>query len=369
MSINDDYYTIISNILGMTDKIKAVGSFKLHKDYNKVCDIDLNETVAFDNEIFKSYIVRLKASFINEKSKGTPIHLIKAYFNIPYPPLKNISNKIGYVDGTMKIHQNESILDDVNKLPDELRNDINMMISKYRETKDMNDYMNILSYINSKMYAFWSLDELMKGVKIYYEQELNINNILSNNMQPLYFYIEVVYKNFRVSNYIACTGTTSTANSSEKKSSYPYISAQSDEIMLASKLSYYRLLKKFKVFIKWLTYTYKIKDPYMKEKTMTLYNEIAELIETVSVKYTKYCNIKNKIDIINIKIRKYSNMKSQNTKRHAEKLVRYNNLITRYNNKYSKGITKLENNYKQQFLSYIQNNMYTDYLKRYFRIN
>ena len=365
MSINDDYYTIISNILGMTDKIKAVGSFKLHKDYNKVCDIDLNETVAVNNETFKSYIVRLRNSFINEKSKGTPIHLIKAYFNIPYPPLKNISNKIGYVDGTMKIHQNESILDDVNKLPDELKNDINMMISKYRETKDINDYINILGYINSKMYALWTLDELMKGDKIYYDQELNINDILSNNMQSLYFYIEVVYKNFRVSNYMTCqcTGTTG-ANISN-----PYISAQSDEIMLASKLSYYRLLKKFKVFIKWLTYTYKIKDKYMKEKTMTLYNEIAELIEMVSVKYTKYCNIKNKIDIINIKIRKYSNMKSQNKKRHAEKLIRYNNLLTRYNNKYSKGIAKLENNYKQQFLSYIQNNMYTDYLKRYFRIN
>jgi hypothetical protein len=364
MSINDDYYTIISNILGMTDKIKAVGSFKLHKDYTKVCDIDLNEAVPFDNETFKSYIVRLKASFVNEKNNGTPIHLIKAYFNIPYPPLKTISNKLGYVDGTMKIHQNESILDDVNKLPDELKNDINMMISKYRETKDMNDYINILGYINSKMYALWTLDEMMKGVKIYYDQEININDILSNNIQSLYFYIEVIYKKFRVSNYITCTGTTGTGTNISN-----YISAQSDEIMLASKLSYYRLLKKFKVFIKWLTYTYKIKDHYQKEKTMTLYNEIAELIETVSVKYTKYCNIKNKIDIINIKIRKYSNMKSQNKKRHAEKLVRYNNLLSRYNNKYSKGIAKLENKYKQQFLSYIQNNMYTDYLKRYFRIN
>lgn len=365
MSINDDYYTIISNILGMTDKIKAVGSFKLHKDYTKVCDIDLNETVAFDNEKFKSYIIRLKKSFVNEKNNGTPIHLIKAYFNIPYPPLKTISNKLGYVDGTMKIHQNESILDDVNKLPDELKNNINMMISKYRETKDINDYINILGYINSKMYALWTLDELIEGTKKYYEQEININNIMLEQ-QFTYFYIEVIYKNFRVSNYMTCTGTNI---SSEKKSFDPYISAQSDEIMLASKLSYYRLLKKFKVFIKWLTYTYKIKDKYMKEKTMTLYNEIAELIETVSVKYTKYCNIKNKIDIINIKIRKYSNMKSQNKKRHSEKLVRYNNLLARYNNKYSKGVAKLENKYKQQFLSYIQNNMYTDYLRRYFRIN
>ena len=248
MSINNDYYTIISKILGMTDRIKAVGSFKLHKDYNKVCDIDLNETYLFNSDTFKSYIIRLKKSFSTEKEKNMPIYLIKAYFNIPYMPLKIISNKLGYIDGSMKIHQNESILDDVNRLPDELKNDINHMISKYRETKDMNDYINILGYINSKMYALWTLDELIEGTKIYYDQKININDELSNNIKPqfTYFYIEVIYRKFRVSNYI------NIFTESDKRPS-PYISIQSDEILLNSRISYYRLLKRFKVFIKWLT--------------------------------------------------------------------------------------------------------------------
>ena len=55
-----------------------------------------------------------------------------------------ISNKMGYVDGNMIKHNNNPILDDVNNLPDELKHNINVLLHKYEESKDINDYFNMI---------------------------------------------------------------------------------------------------------------------------------------------------------------------------------------------------------------------------------
>jgi hypothetical protein len=128
-----------------------------------------------------------------------------------------------------------------------------------------------------------------------------------NKTDFTYFYIEVIYDNFRVSNFIYIN--------SGMKYNVPYQTVSSDEIILNNNISYYRLLKKFKVFIKWLVNTNKITNKQIRESTMVLYNEISDIIEKVSEEYNKYCTLMNKIDIMTIKINKYNKKINKNNKR------------------------------------------------------
>ena len=368
MTENNDYYKTISNILKISDKIKVTGSFKLYHDYNRVCDVDLNESISFTTNddflsTFKSYIIRVRKMMKEETVKNDgkkAIYLVKAYFNIPYLPLQKISNKMGYVDGNMIKHNNNSILDDVNNLPDELKHNINILLQKYEETKDINDYFNIFAYINNNLYANWTLNELKNGIKQYYEQNIDIGEYLNNQKKFTYFYIEVIYKKIRFSNYINIYVNRDAIIPKEY-----YISAKCDEMILGSELSLYRLLKKFKMLINWLLYTHKIKKNNQRNKTKELYKEIEIFIKDVAIKYNKFCSIKNKIDIINIRLKKYKKIDSPNT----EKIDKCNAFLKKYNDKYINGIAELEKKYKHKYLYFLKNKMYTFYLTKFFKIN
>ena len=327
---NDVFLKKISDILNINNKIKAVGSFALHGDYKKICDIDLSEMILANREdflkLFKSYIMKLKKEF-----KANKIYLIKAYFDTPFMPLKNIINKFGYIDGNLIIHDNNVSDDDINKLPTELKN-------KIKNTDDI----NTRALINSMLYPHWSLKELLKGELSYYD---NIFKISDFNFS--YFYIEVIYKKIRVSNYINIS-----TDGSYVKPFQHYITVYPDDIVLDTKLSYYRLLKKFKVFIKWLCYSNKIKDNKFKEDTLELYKEIGDYINMISEKYNKYCNILNHIDMI----------------KSRKNMEKYSDKLKQYTEKYSKGIAKLENKYMDKYLSYLKNHKYKYYLEKFFKI-
>lgn len=352
----DKYYNTISSILAFTNNIKPIGSFALHCDYKKVCDLDLQERICIDNSDFfikfKSYVEKLKKGL-----KDNNIYFIKAYFDIPYMPLKTIMDNMGYVDGNLELHMKEFLTDKINKLPDELKNNINILINRYKKTKDINDYLNITKYINSKINIKWTLNELYSGEKTYYDTKIRLDESNFTN-----FYIEVIYNDFRVSNFIYIN--------SGMKYNVPHQITFADDIMLNDNISYYRLLKKFKVFIKWLVYTNKITDNIMKESTMILYNEISDILETISEDYNKYCILMNKIDIMTIKINKYNKkIKKNNKEAKYHKLHgKYTKKQDKYNMKYHNNIIRLEEKYKDKFLSYIKNDMYTQYLEQYFRI-
>ena len=49
---NDVFLKKISDILNINNKIKAVGSFALHGDYKKICDLDLSEIILANREDF-----------------------------------------------------------------------------------------------------------------------------------------------------------------------------------------------------------------------------------------------------------------------------------------------------------------------------
>ena len=89
----------------------------------------------------------------------------------------------------------------------------------------------------------------------------------------------------------------------------------------------------------------------MKKDTEQLYREISDFINTISNKYSKYCNILNRIDIL----------KKKDQEKYADKLKRYTE-------KYTKGINKLENEYMNKCNSYLTNNKYKYYMERYFKI-
>ena len=332
---DDLFFKKISDILSINNNIKVIGSFAIHGDYKKICDLDLNDKIILDNDFlitFKSYITRLKNDF-----KENKIYLIKAYFDIPYMPLKNILDKMGYIDGNLLIHNNTLNNDDIDKLPQKLKDKINKLFEK----KSIDDIINMRAYINSKLYPKWSLNDLLNGKLLYYDTTFKLSDFNFS-----YFYIEVIYNKIRVSNYI------NIIKDINAKYQQHYITVYSNDIVLNSKISYYRLLKKFKNLIKWLYYTHKIKDDKFKESTIKLYKEVEDYITLISKKYNKYCNILNLIDII--KTTRYQ--------------IKYADKLDAYTKKYNKGINKLENKNRDKYLSYLQNYRYKYYLEKFFKI-
>ena len=302
---NDIFYNEINNIIGFK-KTTICGSYiKYGKD--KACDMDLTEEINYLD--LNEYINKI----YNNKNK---FYTIQIYFDIPYLKLLLIKNKLGYINGNMKKIQNESILEDVNNLPEILKNDLLLLINNYKNTQDINDFIKIKLYVNKHIYTNWTYAELLKRNKNYYDENIIINNNFT------FLYIEKIYKNIRISNFIRFKIDELVKD---------YIIFEIEDLVFNDNIFYYKLLKKLLVFIKWLFITKKIKEYELQNSVIDIYNDIYQFIDNIGNNYNKTCINNNYIDIYYYKINKYNN-KNINSIDNKKKII-YNKLLYKYNKK------------------------------------
>lgn len=321
--IKDDFVTDVENLIGF-QKTKIIGSYiKYGKD--KACDLDLSEDITNIKQDDKINI--LHKYFIKLNNNKDKYYLVMCYFNMEHPIIKDIYNNIGYMDGLFNIHNynEENIIKNLKLLN---QNEITYLFEKYK--KD-NNYLSLLESIKKKIKPLWTIDELLKGEKTYFNETFNIKTSKYND-----FYIEIIYKNFRSSNYIYIN--------SYKKIEEKYITFDIVDILHEGNIFYYYLIKKLLFFIKWLYFNKLIKEKNIATNSIDLHNEIFDFRNDIGNKYNKSCILNN-----NIQINKIKNIDTQN-------------LISKYNTY----INEINNICKEKYTIYTKN--YQDYLKNYIRI-
>ena len=314
---------------------------------NKACDMDITEDItSFNQEVFINYVNKL----IENKKK---YYLLEARFNEPYEKLQIIRDKLGYLDGMFIKHSRESILNDVNNLPLELKNGIQPYIDEYVKDPSIKNFIKIKLFIKDNIYPKWTLKELKVGEKQYYDRVFKLSELNFTS-----FYIEIIYNNFRVSNVI---------NFKKEVMRTDYIKVSLNTIITHDgDISYIKLLKKFLTFIKWIYFKNKITDKQIYDNTPILYNNVYEYNESHGLRYNKTCKYKNKIDILELKIEKYNNkMKKKSDIKYQKYIDSYKRAINKLNNKINEDIKVINQICKEKYESIIGS--YVSQLKEYVR--
>ncbi len=272
----DDFVLEVEKLIGI-QKTKVIGSYiKYGKD--KVCDLDLSEDITSLDSNNKIGI--LKLYFSKLKKNEDKFKFIKAYFDMEHSIIKEIYNNIGYMDGKFNIHNyNEDKIKELLKKMNEV--ELTNIFEKYK--KD-NNYISFMEEMKRKIKPNWTIDDLIKGEKTYYNETFNIGQSTYS-----YFYIEIIYNDFRTSNYIYINKES---NNEEK-----YIVFVIEDILIKGEIFYYYLIKKLLFFVKWLYYRKIIKEKEIFDKTIDLHNEIFDFREEIGNKYHKSCLMSNEIDI------------------------------------------------------------------------
>lgn len=345
--IEDSFYQEVSSIIGMeTPYLK--GTY-LRYGKNKACDMDITEDrVGFNQEKFINYINKL----IKNKDK---YYLLEVRFNEPYEKLQIIRDKLGYLDGMFIKHSNDSIINDVENLPIELKKEIQVYINEYITNPSIKNFIKIKIFVKDKIYPKWTLKELIKGEKQYYDQQFKIANFNFTT-----FNIEIIYKNFRASNVI---------NFKKEVMRTDYIKVSLNTIVNCSgDISYIKLLKKFLTFIKWIYFKNKIINKQLFDNTPLLYNELYEYNESFGLEYNKNCKYKNKIDILKLKINKYNKkMEKKSDNKYQKYIDFYKNAINELDNKMNENMKKINEICKEKYEQIII--PYISHLKEYVRYN
>lgn len=340
---NDSFYLEASELIGILNP-KAGGSYvKYGKD--KACDLDLSEKLY--NYSFIDYTKKL----ISNKKK---FELIDMHFNEPHKILKNIKNKLGYLNGNLEILEYHNISDDIKLLPKELRESIKQLINSYNESKNINDYVKLIYYIKNKLYPKWTWKDLKTGELEYYGQNFKISDYNFD-----IFYIEGIYNGFRISNYIF--------TKDNNKQDDDIMIWEIDDIIYENKLSYFKLLKKFMVFIKMLYFKRLINETYLRNNVFSLHNDIFNFIEEKGTEYREICLIKNKIDISKNKLKKYNRkLKKYSNDKYMSFIERHEKRITKLNKIYLNKMDKININSKTKYNQMIIG--YEKYLEKYVKI-
>ena len=340
---NDEFYNEINNLIGF-DQTTICGSYiKYGKD--KACDLDLTENINY-----LDFDVYLNKIFNNRKQYYT----IEIYLDKPYKKLEIIKNKLGYITGNFEKIQKDSIIDDVNNLPEILKNDLLELIKIYSNSRDINDFIKIKLYVNKHIYPRWTYKELLLKNKIYYDE----NIILNNNFT--YIYIEVIFKKIRVSNFLTFKIDNEIKN---------YVQFNIEDLVFNNNIFYYKLLKKFLVFIKWLFATKRIKDQLLNDSIIDLYNDIYDFIDNIGNKYNKNCINNNYINIYIYKINKYNYKNNKNNNKLYLKLInKYNKKLHKKEIKYNEKMNKINESAKEKYLSIFSKYNFKEYLDKNYKI-
>ena len=305
-NIKDDDFIINSKRLLQLKNAKASGSY-IRYGKDKSCDLDLSEKLELDEEeimdLLEPYFKKLK---LNESK----FILTRLSFDMIDNSIQKLINNLGNLNGLLQIENsniNESQIDE--KLPDSLKKEIKRLILYYNENNDVFSYTNLYMYLKENLQPTFTIDEAIKG-----EKEFNGNTIKLYDYNFSYMYIELIYENFRISNFIYFKKIN--------KIDSPTWDVELNEVLIKSivqskskyQMSYYKLLKYFFHFLKQSYFKKLFQEHNLVSKAIETYNEIYDFRERLGNMNYNLCKIEN-IIIINHELKEEnSKLKEENSK-------------------------------------------------------
>ena len=289
-NIADDDFIIQSKELLEVQKSKASGSY-LRYGKEKSCDLDLSEELEIDNNeignILKNYFKKLK---LKEKE----FVLVRLSFDIIDDSIKYLLEKLGNLNGLLQIENSNIIEDDIgNELPKPMINELKRLINEYNEDKTIITYVNLYMYLKTNIQPTFTLKEALKC-----EKKFNGRKIKLLDYNFTYMYIEVIYNDYRISNFVYF-----------KKQNKPETrlwNVELNDVLIETltensrnkyQMSYYKLLKYFFHFIKKAYFNKLFEERDLIERTIETYNEIYDFREKIGEMNNGLCKIENMIII------------------------------------------------------------------------
>ncbi len=324
INLKKEFNEDINNIIGL-DKCLINGSFVKY-GVSKACDVDCDEQIKISVETFKKYIEKI----VNNKK----ILVLECIFRIPHELFESLYYKLGYTDGLFNIHYNnddtESIREYISKIPDKnIQNEIENLFNEFIENKTLQNLINIKSYIRKFIFAKWTIEELLKGEKKYFDKTYTIEDgIKTEKFRIEIIYLDKPFEFMSISNNIRFKKEIKTTSS-------PFITV----FISNNKINYYSLCKRLMIIIKKIYYT--IKNYKLKKFLMRKYDEIYNLRESNGYLNHSMCINKNK--------EYYYNFIYEQTKE-----VKYKESSEKYKYAYENDFNKLNNLFKYKYQYWIK---------------
>jgi len=304
--VDDEFITEAKELLEVT-KSKVSGSY-LRYGKDKACDLDLSEELDIDEtkipDLLKSYFKKLK-------ERKNDFILTRLSFDIIDDSIKRLIDNLGNLNGLLQIENSNISEDQINKsLPKKMVNEIKRLIKEYNYDKTIFTYVNLYMYLKTNIQPIFTLEEAIKG-----EKKFNGEKIKLSDYNFTYMYIEVIFKNYRVSNFVYLR--------KQNKPETKLWNVELNEVLIESliensknkyQMSYYKLLKYFFHFLKKGYFNKIFEERDLIDQTIDTYNEIYDFREKVGNMHNNLCKIENMI-LIDKKNKKlyedYKNLKQE----------------------------------------------------------
>lgn len=356
---NDEYYNDVKSLPIIPDlKVIVHGTYARYGK-NKACDLDINQTIILENGELNEKFINFIKNLENNKHR---FHLIKSYFKIKHPILEELYDKLGYLDGNfniLKVDLKSNIFSLINKIPDNnsLKNEILEAYKNYIEDETLNSYLKLKTLIKTNLYPHWSFQDIIKGEVEYLGKIISVKHIT----KTIYYYIEFIYKRFRVSNMITIVNS-SYPKEDFNKNKYNVEKIHSagilDELYISdNNINYYKLIKVFNVFVKFLYINHMIQEFPLIKNADNLYKDVNKFKEEIGEEKNKNCYIKNIVDIASKKIEKYTKLNNKS------KLDKYQKIYNKYYKKDLELTLKFSELCKTKYLEVSKG--YDKYLEKY----
>lgn len=317
--INDSFIKISKEILSINNPILNGSYIKYGKD--KACDLDMYENIKIRNLTNRNDILQILLNKLIKNKKKTKLIRLCFYFNDNR--IKNILDKLGYISGTFEIINCNLNFNIDNTLPQKIKDKINTLKNKLQLNFNIRNYIKLYRYLYKLNNVSWKLSEFIKGYKI-----VNGSNIKLYDTKFKNVYIELLYDNYKITNYISFINNDD-KNDNTKPS---YYSADLYDLINNKKIFYYVVLKKIQVFLKWGYFNKIFKERELINKTVDFYNEIYDFRENIGNKYFELCLLDNQILLT-----KYNSKLKENYKKKFKKINKLSKKIyTNINELYAK---------------------------------
>lgn len=263
---NEPFVIEAKNILQVKNA-KMIGSYARF-GREKACDMDLTESL----NITKDKIGDVLEKYFNNLKKKN-ITVLKISFDIINENIKKVMNYMGYVDGTLSIHDYNLTTQIAEKLSDKK---INELIEVYNKTKLLKDYLKLYKYLYDKVHPVFTLDDAIKQTKL-----------CIKDCNYTYMHIEIIYQDFKITNTVFFPNFKKEACDTNK-----YFILD-DTITPDYEINYYKMIKHF---FHWLIKSFfnKIFKEYdLVKNIVCLYNEISDFRESIGEINNNICKLEN----------------------------------------------------------------------------